>query len=203
MGARKHGPAVITKRTALVIAGLCLAQPMMAAERHVGTWDVIEEKNPITDQPHVLALLLNPRERSWFRVGCERGKALLSVSVPYRYQTGDRVAVILRIDGDVPLVAEWTPQVGSGVAWAALSRDTYSKLAVAAEVDIQVSLKDRWTKVFAFPAIRTADALRPIIKACPIENAAEPREAEPYTPARPLFPDKLKENENGGGVVPR
>lgn len=175
-------------RAILAFAALLLPEIAFSAEHQIGSWSVFEQNDPITDQPRVLAILDNPRESAWFRVGCERGKALLSVSVRYRYRPEDRVAVVLRIDEQAPLVSEWTPQAGTGIVWATLSRSTYEMLATAKTVAVQISLKDRGTTVLVFPAVKTQEALRPLIKACPIESAVEKRDARPFNPTAPMFP---------------
>jgi hypothetical protein len=173
-----------------VLAFTVLISSARAAERQVGSWDVIEEKDPITDQSRVLAVLDDPSEGAWFRIACERGKPGLSLSIPYEYQPGDRVAVALRVDEQPPLLAEWTPQIGSGIAWVGLSRGTYAMLATARKVALQISLKDKGTTVLVFPAVKTAEALAPLIKGCPIDATNEKRDAKPFDPTAPIFSDE-------------
>ena len=65
------------------------------------------------------------------------------------------MAVVFRVDEQTPLVAEWTPEVGTGIVFASVSRETYKMLTEATKFALQISLKDRGTRVLMFPAART------------------------------------------------
>jgi hypothetical protein len=164
-----------------------MSMPAFSSERHIGSWWVLDEKDPITDQSHVLASLRKPDDGAWFRIGCERGKPNVAIGVRYRYRDTDRVAVALRIDNDVALISEWAPQVESGIAWSGISQSTYQRLLTAKTIAAQLFLQGKGTTVLMFPALETEDALRTLVQACPIDSAAEQRGSKPFDPNAPIF----------------
>jgi hypothetical protein len=148
---------------------------------------------PITNQPFVVALIENKSDGTWFRIACQRGKAGMAIwTRNHRYVYGDRVAVVYRIDDQDPLINEWGTDIGSGVALSYLSRSAYSKFANAKTIAIQLFFKSTQREesiVTIFKAVKTAEALRPVLAACPIENAQERTMARPYHPNEPNFQD--------------
>jgi len=167
-----------------------LATPAVAVERQIGSWNVLEQKDPITDQPRILASIESKSDAAVFGFRCERGRAMMHLQIRYRYQASDRIAVILRVDDNEPIIAEWTPQLGSGIAWVGVSQSTYKAIATAKRISLQLTLRSQHTNgsaVLVFPAVKTAEALRPVIAACPIEAAVQARGARPFHECDPIF----------------
>ena len=103
---------------------------------------------------------------------------------------GDRVAVAYRIDDNDPMISEWRNDIGTGLAYVGLSRATYSKLANAKTIALQLFFKSAHREesiVTIFKAVKTPEAIRPILAACPIEDAPEKSTARPFGPNEPHF----------------
>ena len=108
----------------------------------------------------------------------------------HRYFEGDRVAVAYRIDDNDPMISEWSNDIGTGLAYAGLSRATYSKLANAKTIALQLFFKSAHREesiLTVFKAVKTPEAVRPILAACPIEDAPEKSAARPFGPNEPHF----------------
>jgi hypothetical protein len=113
-------------------------------------------------------------------------------SVFHRYFEGDRVAVVYRKDDNEPMIGEWSNDIGTGFAYAGISRSGYIKLANAKTIAIQLFFKSTHRAesiITVFEAVKTEEALRPIWAACPIENANEKSASRPFRPNEPYFPE--------------
>jgi hypothetical protein len=168
-----------------------LAWSVDPAGQQVGSWTVHEQKDPITNQPFVVALIENKSDGTWFRIHCLRGEAGMAVwTRNHRYFDGDRVSVAIRIDDYDPLISEWGDDIGTGIAYNGLSRPTYSKLANAKTIALQLFFKSTHreeTIVTVFKAVKTAEATRPVLATCPLENAPEKSAARPFRPNESHF----------------
>jgi hypothetical protein len=193
---KPYGMAVPPMKKFLLItaAFLALAAPAVARDQEpqmdprlhrVGSWLVAQVPDPITDQPHIIAIL--SQQDVLFRVDCIRGTPILNVEMRDKYQPGDRVGIVLRVDSLAPLISEWNPEIGTGRAWNGVSRSTYESILKAKKVAIEVILKGRAGVISQFNADRTEDALLPMTKACPVESAKESRGAKSYDPNTPVF----------------
>jgi hypothetical protein len=198
----------------LIIATALLATPAVAGERQVGSWTVAEAADPITKLPWAAAVINNNSDGTALHIDCARGRAFMSVwTHRHRYFEGDRVAVVYRIDDNEPMISEWNNDIGTGMAYAGISRATYSKLANAKTIAIQLFFKSTHREesiITVFKAVKTEEALRPILTECPIENANEKsasrlfRPNEPYFQEPAAFVEEWKENnelcQNGNSI---
>jgi hypothetical protein len=181
--------------------------------KQIGSWNVYQLKDPIVDQPRVIALIENKTDGAWFRIACERGKPWMAVwTRQHRYQDGDRVAVAYKIDNNEPLVAEWGYELGTGIAGIGLSRPTLTALSSAKTIALQLFFRSKHSEepiVVVFNAVKTTEAVRPVLEACPIEKATPKSAAKLFHPYEPVFEESpsfierwrsLNETCRGGGA---
>jgi len=197
--------------SAVTLAAAVICGPAAVAEqwvsKKVGSWLVQSAKDPITDSERVLAFVDSDEPRgAWLRVSCYQGKPFLAVSLPdVKYQPHDRVAVVLRIDQNVPTKAEYEVIPDTGIVEAGLSRTTFTALSQMVKAAVRVTRETGGERIATFPGRKTKEAMSRVLKACPITSGGEKTPVQ-YDPQKPLFdpiePEPTKGKPAGSEVKP-
>jgi hypothetical protein len=167
-------------------------------DRHIGSWEIFEAQDPVTDQPRIIAWL--PGINIIFRVHCLRGRPLMTVETKRRYQAGEEVAVVMRIDHLHATIGKWAGQSEMGLAWTRISRVSYAAILKLRKLAIEIFQKDNGSYTYKLNADKTEEALSDIAKACPISSAEDtvpqlfdPSDLPTFSGNKVIMPDKKEE----------
>lgn len=187
---------------------LCALLPPAFAKtvkpQRFGEWEVVVEKDPITDEKTVTAIIPStPRDGSWMRLSCIGKIAGIEFYNPsVKFSKDDRVAIVLRADDKPPIKAMYPPAAGTGLVGARLSRGTYTMVSSAQKIAIRMYQEDGawWSKVFS--STQTSAALRALIDACPVENASDVK-IPLFDPSAPIFEPRAASRSDSPSQAPK
>jgi hypothetical protein len=157
----------------ILIAGCFLANPAQSADRAVGSWAVRNTKDPITDKPFVVVQTpLDNRGADYLKIDCEDGKPYIAVGLKdVVWHRKEDVEVELRIDKGEVTTSSFSTIIDDRLIVSGLSRETYAKLSIASVIAVQAVSTDGRTWQAVFKGSKTAQAMKPMLAACPLDAA--------------------------------
>ncbi len=152
------------------------------ADAIIGGWEIEEKKDPITDDPWVIAQTQQSDAHGmWLQIRCESKKPFVILGIAdANFPADSKVEVVIRIDRSSPTRSTFVGIGEAGAVGAALSKQTYSKLVTSKTIAFQATRgNEKWAATFS-PA-QTPQAMKVVLRACPVSSGGEDIPS-PYDP---------------------
>jgi len=159
------------KKIVIAVASILSCVSAQAKDLKIGSWTIERIQDSFTKQPRIIAGIRT--QDGEFAIACESGLPFIRIFLwNERFNPDDAYAFALRIDQYEPTQSIFGV-ISTRTLGNQLSKTTYKKFLNASEIVVRIQFSNAGLQDYKFNATKTSEAMKPILRQCPVEDVAD------------------------------